>query len=242
MLRAPVLSPADPETPLDSGEAAGADVPLSRRSAPVPAAPSAASPSVAAPSTPPPAATASVASGRRGITIVLPPADERDRPYLEALAERSLVAAGARIGRPAPARVEIVIHASQESFTRATGEPPWSSGASRATRIDMPPMTRLWDRGILDDAIAHEAAHVVTAAAVAGRATWVREGAALFASGALREAEIARASLERGRTPCPSDQEFQKPASEAAYTLAMLRARACFARALASGLRWDEVR
>jgi hypothetical protein len=173
---------------------------------------------------------------------VVPTADERDRAYVKALVERSVVAAAARIGRPAPARIEVVFHASQETFVQATGEPPWSAGVSRAARIDLPPMTRLRDRGLLDDAIAHEAAHVVTAGALAGTARWVQEGAALFASGALRETEIARASLERRRAACPSDQELQKPASEAAYSSAMTRARACYARALAAGLRWDEVR
>jgi hypothetical protein len=243
MLRAPVLSPPDPEVPLDSGDASTADVPVSRRATPAPPPPTASVPS------PPPSPVlrpapqaASVPRTARGVGLVLPSADERDRPHLEAMIERALAAAAARIGRSAPGRVDVVFHVSAEAFAQTTGEPLWSEGVTRGTRIDLQPVQILRDRGALDEAVRHEAAHVVTGAALAGRATWVREGAAFFAAGTLREADIARAGRERERPPCPSDAEFERSAPEAVYDAAAARARMCFARALASGLRWDEVR
>ena len=44
------------------------------------------------------------------------------------------------------------------------------------------------------------------------------------------------------RVPCPTDAELLRPISAGAQRDAYARAEACFARAIADGKRWDEIR
>jgi SpoIID/LytB domain protein len=245
LLNAPRPPVPDPAQPLASGEASGlsADLPTSRtigagsdateRPAPSP------SPGTggARPATGP--ATLAPATG---IAVDLGAADERDRGYVAAIAERALAAAAARTGRVAPAGARLVFHPSVESFTRATGESQWSWASTRGARVDLQPYATLRDRGELESTVAHEAGHLVTGPALAGRSRWVHEGAAMFASGILGAQEIAAARRLGAPSACPPDSAFTRPASAADARTAREKARECFARALASGARWDEVR
>ena len=238
LLRAPVLPPADPAVPLGSGEAAPPDAPPSRRATPTPAPPSVNS-SISAAAR---AVGAVAGAPRTGVNLVLPPGDERDRRYVTALVERTLAAAAARVGLATPARVDVVFHPSSETFTRVTGEPAWSNASTAGRRIELQPLPTLRDRGELENAVAREAARVVTSTALAGRARWVQEGAAMFAAGMIPGAEIAAARRAGPPAMCPSDAELSRPASAAAWRDASTRARQCYARALAQDLRWDEIR
>jgi len=248
MLRAPVLPPADPAQPLDSGEAATvADVsstPLVAtppRSAHGPGDEAPAAPRAATPG-PPTRESASALPPRGAIAIVLPAADERERPYVTALVEHALAGAAARAGLPVPSSAQVVFHPTAESFTRATGEPWWSAASTVGSRVDVQPLGALRDRGELESTIAHEAGHLVTGPSLAGRARWVQEGAAMFAAGTITSMEIA-AARGLGRAPvCPSDPQLTRAASAVAARDAYTRARQCYARALAADLRWDEIR
>ena len=207
---------------LVSGEAGDSD-------ADVPAAP-----------TPPAAAPAVRLSG--GIVLRLPEADEAAREWIQSLAQRALDAAASRSGRPVPSTIEIVFHSTQDSFTRETREPWWSAAVTHGARIELQPVTTLRQRTLLERTLAREIAHIVTAPALEGRPEWVKEGAAMFASGEISEAEIAAHARTKLSVGCPSDPELRHSVSAAAARDAYDRAEQCFARALGQGRRWDDVR
>jgi hypothetical protein len=131
----------------------------------------------------------------------------------------------------------VTVHPTVESFGRATGQPWWMSGATDGATIDLLPITVLRQQGQLERTIRHEIAHVLLDAALAKRPMWVREGAAAYYA---RPAN-ARASAA-DRVACPTDAELTRALSAGAQRDAYARAEACFARAIASGKRWDQVR
>ena len=95
----------------------------------------------------------------------------------------------------------------------------------------------LRQQGQLDRTIRHEVTHALLDGALAKRPMWVREGAAAYYS---RAASANRPKPER--TACPSDVELLRPVSAGAQRDAYARAEACFARGIAEGKRWDEIR
>ena len=136
-----------------------------------------------------------------------------------------------------PARLRVTVHPNVESFGRATGQPWWVAGATEGAAIDLLPIATLKQRGQLERAVRHEVTHAVLDSALAGRPIWVREGAAAYFSGPPRTAGDRPA-----RVKCPSDAELLRPLSAGAQREAYARAEACFARAIAGGKRWDEVK
>jgi SpoIID/LytB domain protein len=242
-LRAGAPKKANPRNPpeIASGEAAGeppaaadswsADAPRETAAA---ARPSGAEPA-GAPS------GGGVADARQ-FTVTLPASDERERPAVTAVIRRALDATASRTGRPLPTLVQVVFHPTAESFTRSTGQSWWTSARTDGSRIDLQPVAVLLQRNLLEPTIAHEVGHLMTAPALAGRAEWVKEGAAMFAAGELDAAAIAAARRDRSQPSCPTDDEIRRPRSSAAAREAYDRAERCFARALAAGQRWDEVR
>jgi SpoIID/LytB domain protein len=192
-----------------------------------------------------PAGSASANGGRVvdvPFALTLPDSDERERPALAAVIRRALQAAASRTGRALPAHVQIVFHPTSESFTRSTGQAWWTSARTDGPRIDVQPVSVLRQRNLLERTLAHEVGHLMTAPALPGRAEWVKEGAAMFAAGELDAAEISAARLERMQPSCPTDEEIRRPRSSETARAAYDRAERCFARALAAGQRWDEVR
>ncbi len=208
---------------LDSGEASDSD-------ADVPVAPTA----------PAPASTAVKSSG--SIVLRLPAPDEAAREWIQSLAERALEAAASRSGRPVPSTIEIVFHSTQDNFTRETREPWWTAAVTLGARIELQPVTTLRQRSLLERTLAREIARIVTAPALEGRSEWVKQGAAMFASGEISEAEIAAHARTKLGVGCPSDPELRHSVSAAAARDATDRAEQCFARALGQGRRWDDVR
>jgi hypothetical protein len=174
--------------------------------------------------------------------LTLPDGDERERPVLAAVIRRALQATAGRTGRPLPAHVLVVVHPTAGSFTRSTGQSWWTSARTDGTRIDLQPVSVLRERQLLERTIVHEVGHVITAPLLAGRAEWVKEGAAMFAAGELDAALVAVARRDPSRPSCPTDEEIRRPRSADAARIAYGRAERCFARALAAGERWDEVR
>ena len=95
----------------------------------------------------------------------------------------------------------------------------------------------LRQQGQLERTIRHEITHVLLDGALAKRPMWVREGAAAY---------YARPSGARlanpDRVSCPTDSELTRALSAGAQRDAYARAEICFARALADGKKWDQVR
>ena len=92
--------------------------------------------------------------------------------------------------------------------------------------------------GQLERSIRHEVAHAMLDAALAQKPMWVREGAAAY----FARAEVRGAEVPASRVACPTDLELLRPISAGAQRDAYARAESCFARAIAEGKRWDEVR
>jgi hypothetical protein len=98
---------------------------------------------------------------------------------------------------------------------------------------------------VLDRTIRHELVHVMTDAALATRPLWVREGAAIYFTGEQTipgEPRQRPAFKPEPRASCPDDNELRQPVSVGALSNAYARARACFARQLAAGRSWRDVR
>jgi SpoIID/LytB domain protein len=183
---------------------------------------------------------ASASKSTTAIALRLPDGDLGERASIEALLDSTVASVARRLGtRPTP--VEVVFHPSVESFRRATGEPWWSVARTVGRRIDVQPLNVLRGRGTLERTLAHEIGHVLAEPRLQGRAAWVREGAAMFAAGLINEADVTAARSSR-RPRCPSDDALRAAVSAAAAGQAYEDARACFARALADGTAWHEVR
>jgi len=199
--------------------AAGSSLTSATAAAPVPAPPRAPAP---APAT--------------DVALALPGSEEGERATLLSLIRKHRDDLAKLTGAP-PARLRVTVHPSVESFGRATGQPWWVSGATDGQAIDLLPITMLRQQGQLERTIRHEVTHALLDGALAKRPMWVREGAAAhFANPAAGRA------ANPARVACPSDVELLRPVSAGAQRDAYARAEACFARAIAEGKRWDQIR
>jgi len=192
------------------------------------------------------------ASGREGGPVVVPPvpmttaatdimlalpgSEEGERSALLTLIRRARDEVVKATGAISPARLRVTVHPTVDSFGRATGQPWWVSGAAEGLAIDLLPLTTLKQRGQLDRTVRHEVAHALLDGALSKRPMWVREGAAAYFSSppASRPAP--------SRVTCPKDSELLRPVSAGAQREAYARAEACFARAMADGKRWDQIK
>ena len=184
---------------------------------------------------------AQAAQGAQGavnadLALALPGSEEGERSALMALIRKTRVEI-AKVTGVQPANLRVTVHPTVDSFGRATGQPWWVSGATEGSSIDLLPLTVLRQQGQLDRTVRHEVAHALLDGALAKRPMWVREGAAAY---------FARpAATQQGRpdrVPCPSDIELLRPISAGAQRDAYARAEACFAREMAEGKRWDQIR
>ncbi|MFA5907231.1 MAG: SpoIID/LytB domain-containing protein [Vicinamibacterales bacterium] len=188
------------------------------------------------------AAPAAAASGREGgrastdIALALPGSEEADRNTVLALIRESRDDVARATGAIPPARLRVTVHPSVDSFGRATGQPWWVSGATDGSSIDVLPLTVLRQQGQLERTLRHEVAHALLDGALSKRPMWVREGAAAY----FASPSASRAA--GSRVTCPSDAELLRPISAGAQRDAYARAETCFARAIADGKRWDQVR
>jgi stage II sporulation protein D (peptidoglycan lytic transglycosylase) len=186
------------------------------------------------------------------LDITVPAGEERERSRIETVAGSALRTFSSMLGVPCPPVVRIVVQPTVEAYARATGQPWWTSGAARGTRIDLVPASVLRQRGILDETLRHELAHVVTGARLSGRPIWVREAVAtkLAAGARLVGPPPARAAAASdgstaapGPAPsCPTDGEWRSLRSADAMRHAYRLASACFDAQRAAGRAWDEVR
>jgi stage II sporulation protein D len=171
-----------------------------------------------------------------GLLVSLPDEDEGERASIEEDARRARDDLARVLGVAAPARVTLRFHPTTDSFEAATGQPWFTAGASVHGELHFTPLAVLRARGLLERTLRREMVHLMTDAALAERPVWVREGAAVyFADGSDRASPQTRAA-------CPSDAELARPVSVGALSNAYARARACFARQIAAGRTWRDVK
>lgn len=170
------------------------------------------------------------------IALALPGGEEGERAVVTSLIRRSRDEVAKLTGVAVPSRLKVTVHPSVDSFNRATGQPWWVAGATEGTAIDLLPITVLRQQGQLERAIRHEVTHALLDGTLDKRPMWVREGAAAFYS---RPTPLA---AKPDRVTCPSDEELTRSLSAGAQREAYVRAEACFARAIAEGKKWDQVR
>ena len=171
------------------------------------------------------------------VLLALPGAAERERAALMSLVVRSRDEIAKATGVTTALTLRVTVHPTVDSFGRATGQPWWVSGATEGSSIDLLPLWVLRQQGQLDRTVRHEVAHALLDDALAKRPVWVREGAAAYFA--------SPATARQGRpdrVPCPSDLELLRPISAGAQRDAYARAEACFAREVADGKRWNEIR
>ncbi len=176
--------------------------------------------------------------------VSLPAAEERERSRIEELGRAVLSEFPAKAGVVAPARVRLVFHPTVEAYTRASGQPWWTAGATRGQQVDFIPPSVLRQRGILERTLRHELAHVLTADRLKGRPTWVQEAVAMDLAGEsfAGDDEPRRAGPGGPASSCPADAEFRDVRSADQLPKLYRRAAACYAAQRAAGRRWDEVR
>lgn len=182
--------------------------------------------------------TAANARAALRVQVSLPPDEQRERERIEGLCRAVLAEYSARARVEMPSRVELVFHPTVEAYTRASGQPWWTIGATRGVHVDLVPLAVLRQRHRLEEVLRHELAHVVIGGRLEGRPIWVKEAAAMELAGDTR----AAAAATRGPASCPTDAEWLSARSPEALQDAYGRAAACFAAQRASGRGWEDVR
>jgi len=176
-----------------------------------------------------------VASRASAISVMVPPAS----PIAAFEIERMAASAHEELARTLGASVlpmTIRLHDTLDSFRLATNRPWWVSEVAEGTLIDLAPAAVLAQRGGIEASVRMAVAELLVAGPLAGRAAWVRIGAARYFSAG----DTVRAASSRTR--CPSDAELLLAVSAPAQRDAEARAEGCFARALASTRDWRSVR
>ena len=199
-----------------------------------------------------PAAPESERQDQTAIEIAVPAGEERERLRVEGLSQAALREFTAKTGVLPPSRIQLVFHPTVDAYVRASGKPWWTAGAAQGNRVDFIPLSALRDRGLLEQTLRHELAHVVTRERLAARPIWVQEAVAMDLSGDPRIVAVGRAvpgPVAGGRGPsasaplsCPTDQEWSAIRSADALEKAYARAAACFVAQKNAGRRWDEIR
>jgi stage II sporulation protein D len=179
------------------------------------------------------------------VLISLPDDDEGERATIVRDAMRARDELARTLGVTPPGHVTLRFHSTTDDYEKATGQPWFTSGTIVNGEVHVLPLATLRDRGVLDRTIRHELVHLLTNAALAGRPAWVREGAAIYFAG---EQPVPGGTVPRPtykpepRRSCPADNELLHPVSVGALTNAYAQARACFARQIAGGKTWRDVR
>jgi hypothetical protein len=179
------------------------------------------------------------------VVVSLPDEDEGERATILLDAMRARDDLARALGVTPPARLTLRFHSTTDEYERATGQAWFTSGTIVNGEVHVLPLATLRDRGVLDRTIRHELVHILTNAALARRPAWVREGAAIYFAG---EQPVPGGTVQRPtykpepRPSCPGDNELLHPVSVGALTNAYAQARACFARQIAGGKSWRDVR
>jgi hypothetical protein len=190
------------------------------------------------------AAGSRAASPASGVVVSLPDDDGGEQAAIARLVAGARDELAAALGVAAPATLALRVHPTTADFERATGQPWFASGAWAGNELHLLPLAVLRARGVLDRAIRHELVHAMADGVLATRPAWVREGAAIY----FAEARPVPGGADRAarrpapRTSCPRDNELLQPLSAGALADAYARARSCFARQIAAGRSWRDIR
>ena len=177
--------------------------------------------------------------------LTLPDEDEGERDAIVTQTLRARGELATALGVPPPAPVTMRFHPTTDDYERATDRAWFTSGALINGELHLLPLAVLRDRGVLERTIRHELVHLMTDTALDRRPQWVREGAAIYFAGAkpipgeLRQRPGFRP--EPGGS-CPTDPEVLRPVSIGSLANAYTRARECFAKQIAAGKNWKDVR
>jgi len=178
------------------------------------------------------------------VALSLPDEDEGDRAVIQRQVLRARDDMAQALGVAPPPRVTVRFHTTTDDYEQATGRAWFTSGAYVDGELHLPPLATLRSRDLLDRTIRHELVHMMIDGPLASRPAWVREGGAIyFAGGPPVASEPQRPAFKLDpRASCPSDSELLAPVSVGALANAFARARACFAKQMAAGRSWKEVR
>ena len=177
------------------------------------------------------------------VRVSLSDEDEGDRAAIQALVLRARDDLAKALGIEAPSRLTVRFHPTIEQYEQATGQPWFTGGAMVADEAHFAPLVSLRSRGVLERTIRREVAHVLADPALGDRPLWVREGAALYFADKVAEGGTAGDGRAQGaRVACPADAELRQPTSAGALADAFSRARSCFARQVAGGRSWRDVK
>jgi SpoIID/LytB domain protein len=180
-----------------------------------------------------------------GVLLTLPDRDEGQRAAILQQTLRARDDLARTLGVAPPANVTLRFHPTTDDYERATAQPWFTAATAVRGELHLLPLAVLRDRGVLERTIRHELVHLMTDAALATRPQWVREGAAIYFAGVPPvpgEVPQRPAFVPPPRTSCPEDNELRQPVSVGALSNAYARARACFARQIAAGRAWRDVR
>jgi stage II sporulation protein D len=188
---------------------------------------------------PAPTGSSTAMSVGSGISLTLPSAEEREREAFLALATETRDELAKSLGVPVPPRVIVQVHSTTAEYRRATGREWFTSGAVVGGAVHLLPLAILRDRGMLERTVRRQLAQMLTAPALADRPLWVKEGAALYFGDFGPGPPPGRVE---SRGSCPTDAELARPVSAGALADVYARARGCFARQIAAGKSWREVK
>ena len=184
-----------------------------------------------------------------GVLVSLPDDDVGERATIAKLTIQARDELASTLGVPAPAKITLRFHPTTDEYERATGQSWFTSGAwvndGVKAELHLLPLAVLRERGVLERTIRHELVHAMADGVLARRPAWVREGAAIYFAGERPipgQGTTAAASRPEPRASCPDDNELLRPVSVGALSNAYARARSCFARQVASGKSWRDVK
>lgn len=184
-----------------------------------------------------------------GILVSLPDDDEGERATIAKLTMQARDELSNTLGVPPPAKITLRFHPTTDDYERATGQSWFTSGAwvknGVKAELHLLPLAVLRERGVLERTIRHELVHAMADGVLGRRPAWVREGAAIYFAGERPipgQGTTGAAARPEPRADCPRDNELLRPVSVGALSNAYARARACFARQIAAGKTWRDVK
>jgi hypothetical protein len=194
-----------------------------------------------------PARTAPVAAPAPApdVLVTLPDDDEGERATIVKQTLKNRDDLARVLGVRAPSPVTLRFHPTTDDYEAVTGRAWFTSATLVNGELHLLPLATLRERGVLERTIRHELVHVMTDSVLGTRPLWVREGAAIYFAGEQPipgEPPQRPAFKPEPKASCPDENELLRPVSIGALSNAYARARACFAKRIAAGRSWRDVR
>jgi SpoIID/LytB domain protein len=187
-----------------------------------------------------PDAGAAASASAAGIDLFLPDEDAAERDALLAMGARARDELAKTLALTPP-HLRIRAYRTAAEYEQASGRPWFTFGAFANGEIHLLPSRQLRDRGILESTLRRQIVHLLVDATLARRPAWVRTGAALY-YGDVNLTSASASTSNLARESCPADAELLRPLSPGSLSTAYSQAYACFARQVAGGRSWRDVR